>query len=286
MEIKYDKQEKDWLRCLEDKSAYTWLKENTLDRWRHKRLLNEIKPLLKEKSTWLTLGDGRYGTEAHFIIENGGDAYASDISDKLLKEGHEIGFINKYGSENAENLSFDDESFDYVLIKEAFHHFPRPWLALYEAFRVCKKGVILIEPTDKKGLARKIRKIIKFILNRPTSDYGFEKIGNFVYSINNTEIEKFLLGMHYRNVAFKYMNDHYTKGVEFVELKTKSLKDKFKIFKLKAIISFKDFICLFFNGNYELMLSILFKEDPDYKTINMLKDKKWIYKKLPENPYI
>lgn len=286
MKIKYDKQEEDWIRCIEDKSALTWLQENTLDRWRHKRLLNEIKPLLKQKSTWLTLGDGRYGTEAHFIIENGGTAYASDISDKLLKEGHKIGFIDKYGSENAENLSFDDESFDYVLIKEAFHHFPRPWLALYEAFRVCKKGVIIIEPNERIGLARKIRKIIKFFLNRSTSDYGFEKIGNFVYSINNREIEKFLLGMHYRNVTFKYMNDHYTEGVEFIDLKTKSLKDKFKIFKLKAIIFIKDFICLFFNGNYELILSILFKEEPDYKTINMLKDKKWIYKKLPENPYI
>ena len=64
---------------------------------------------------------------------------ATDYSDKLLKIGKEIGFINKYQKENAESLTFKDNEFDYVLIKEAFHHLPRPWMALYEAFRVCKR---------------------------------------------------------------------------------------------------------------------------------------------------
>ena len=79
---------------------------------------------------------------------------------KLLEIGNKIGFINNYSEENAEDLSFNDESFDYVLIKEAFHHFPRPWIALYEAFRVCKKGIVLIEPNDiylaQTGLRKRI----------------------------------------------------------------------------------------------------------------------------------
>ena len=101
-------------------------------------MLKTIKPFIKKGEHWLTIGDGRYGTEANYIMTNGANALATDYSDKLLKIGKEIGFINEYKKENAESLSFQDNSFDYVLIKEAFHHFPRPWIALHEAFRVCK----------------------------------------------------------------------------------------------------------------------------------------------------
>ena len=153
MKIKYDNQDKEWEECTIDEKKINhskkWLKKNTLDYWRHKRMLNKLNPFLKKGEKWLTLGDGRYGTEANYLISKGIDAMATDYSDKLLKIGKEIGFIDKYQKENAESLTFDDNEFDYVLIKEAFHHFPRPWIALYEAFRVCKKGVILIEPNDQ-----------------------------------------------------------------------------------------------------------------------------------------
>ena len=96
-------------------------------------MLSKLKPFIKQGEKWLTLGDGRYGTEANFLISNGVEALATDYSDNLLKIGKEIGFIKDYKKENAESLSFEDNQFDYVLIK-AFHHFPRPWIALYEAF--------------------------------------------------------------------------------------------------------------------------------------------------------
>ena len=162
MEIIYDNHEEEWDKCINDeerkKIAETWLKEGSLDKLRHLRMLSCIDPLINGKNKWLTIGDGRYGTDAHYIIEKGDKAHASDISKKLLEIGNKIGFINEYSEENAENLSFEDESFDYVLIKEAFHHFPRPWIALHEAFRVCKKGIILIEPNDINLQSTGIRK--------------------------------------------------------------------------------------------------------------------------------
>ena len=143
MKIKYDNQENEWAEYAKKRGknnhSERWLRKNTLDYWRHHRMLSKLDLFIKKGEKWLTIGDGRYGTEAHYIISNGASALATDYSDKLLKIGKDIGFINDYQKENAESLSFQDNEFDYVLIKEAFHHFPRPWIALYEAFRVCKK---------------------------------------------------------------------------------------------------------------------------------------------------
>ena len=148
MHFKYDRSSQQWEEALNIPASKihteTWMNEKTLDKWRHERMLNKIKIYIDRKSTWLTVGDGRYGSDANFIIKNGGHAHASDISDTLLKIGNEKNYINSYSAQNAENLNFGDDSFDYVLIKESLHHCPRPWIALHEAFRVAKKEVILI----------------------------------------------------------------------------------------------------------------------------------------------
>jgi hypothetical protein len=67
------------------------------------------------QARWLTVGDGRYGNDAKYISNKGGHALASDISDCLLKEAKDIGYIAEYKKENAEALSFQDAEFDYVL---------------------------------------------------------------------------------------------------------------------------------------------------------------------------
>lgn len=300
MEIIYDKHEEEWNKCLNDserkKISKTWVKNGTLDKWRHKRMLKGIDTLITKTSTWLTLGDGRYGTDANYIIEKGGNAHASDISDKLLKIGNEIGFIKDYSEENAENLSFKDETFDFILIKEAFHHFPRPWIALYESFRVCKKGVILIEPNDINSPSNRFRlrifnilkNLVKLLFKKKTfsSGYNFEKVGNFIYTINERELEKFLLGMHYRNIAFKKLSDFYLKDAEYINLNSKELKDKIKIQFLKKIILFKELLSTLGFTENDLLCTILFKEEPDLNTLTKLKRSKWILKKLPKNPFI
>lgn len=172
-------------------------------------MLLSIKEFISPSSTWLTIGDGRYGTDANFLQSHEAINHASDIFDVLLKIGREIGFIGQNSSQNAEALKFEDESFDYVLIKVALHHCPRPWIALYEAFRAYRKAVILIEPNDDwtylrtflgsfKNFAGAIKRLAKFsILNEKASDghcfQGFEPVGNYLYRFNQTELEKFCL---------------------------------------------------------------------------------------------
>lgn len=299
MEIIYDNHREEWDECINNderkKIAETWLKKETLDNWRHERMLNGIKALINGKNNWLTVGDGRYGTDANYILRQGDQAHASDISDKLLKIGNELGFINSFSEENAEKLSFKDESFDYVLIKEAFHHCPRPWMALYEAFRVCKKGVILIEPNDisakrsiRKSIINSLKMILKIVLRKEIykSGYNFETVGNFVYSTNQRELEKFLLGMHYRNFAFKRISDFYLDGGEFINLDSKKLTDRIKIKLVKSLIFIQEILSNLGFIENTILCSILFKEEPNEKTLNELKNSNWKFIKLPKNPYI
>ena len=170
----------------------------------------------------MTVGDGRYGTDANALIKMGvKEVLCTDFSDILLKKGKAVGFINEFSKENCECLSFDDHSFDYVLCKEAYHHFPRPAIALYEMLRVCRIAVVLIEPNDSiieyKPLAF-IIPLIKKILGQKANieRHEFEDVGNYCYRVSKREIEKFQLGMHRRYVAFKGINDYYEKGAEFI----------------------------------------------------------------------
>ena len=287
VEIKYDRHKEEWEACLSQKDrikvAESWMKSGTFDRWRHERMLKKILPFINEDSEWLTIGDGRYGTDANFIIRNGGKAHATDISDKLLKIGQEKGFIQDFSQQNAEDLNFKNNTFDYVLIKEAFHHFPRPWIALHEAFRVCKKGVLLIEPNDEVSFCLKI---LKKIIGKNIDNFGFEPIGNFVYKLNNHELEKFALGMHYRFVGCSKINDAYEKGIEFIKLNTNDRKEQAVIRKLKNRIKLRNFLSRIKIIPYGITVSVVFKSKPSMDLRDKLIKEGFLIKELPINPYL
>lgn len=50
--------------------------------------------------------------------------------------------------ENAESLSFPDDSFDYALIHAAVHHAASPHRVLTEMYRVARRGMLVIEARD------------------------------------------------------------------------------------------------------------------------------------------
>ncbi len=295
MKINYDNQHEKWEECIKDKNrnkfSQNWLRRDTLDYWRHQRMLRPLDAFILKGETWLTIGDGRYGTEANHLIRKGANAHASDLSEQLLKVSKNKGFINEYSKQNAENLQFSDDSFDYVLIKEALHHCPRPWIALHEAFRVCKKGVILIEPNDQLSGKFNVIKFLIFIVKKflkkkiNFKDYNFEEVGNFIFTINLREIEKFMLSMHYRKLAFIKMNDYYIKGVEEINLNPINFKGKKKKYFLKLILKLKDFFSNLRLAECSIILVALFKEDPSKDTIEKLKINNWNLIKLPKNPF-
>jgi ubiquinone/menaquinone biosynthesis C-methylase UbiE len=276
-----------------EKAAYakTWFEKDTVNAWRHQRMYQVLDPMLVIESLarWLTVGDGRYGQDAKYITEKGCDALATDISEHLLKEAKDIGYITKYKVENAESLSFPDSSFDYVFCKESYHHFPRPMLALYEMLRVAKSGVLLIEPNDayiinrySEILFRNLKNLMKSFLGKKTSKHSFEESGNYVFSISRREIEKVALGLNYNTVAFKGINDAYLSGVEHEKLSAKGPLQK----KVIRLINVKDFLCKIGFMDYGLLAAVVFKKELSKELLQQLIDEGYEIIQLPKNPHI
>jgi ubiquinone/menaquinone biosynthesis C-methylase UbiE len=284
--------------------ASTWMKEGTVDAWRHERMYQALNPLLVtcQGASWLTVGDGRCGTDAHYLEQRGMNVVATDLSDTMLKEAQACGYIKKYRKENAERLSFEADAFDFVLCKEAYHHFPRPMVALYEMLRVARKAVILIEPDDTPVIGpwgRVLKMSIKELLIRlgcarifrdrhtdiiDTGPNWYEDVGNFGFAISRREVEKVALGLNLPQVAFKGFNDFYIEGVEHESLSQGSLlfqrvSDEIRRMDRQSARGLS-------RGRYKLSVSIIFKESPDDKTRGSLSDGGFEVRDLQRNPYL
>ena len=296
--IKYDSHEQEWKKVLTDsnrnKVGLTWIEQNlTLDRWRHDRIYERLKPIVEfdNKLQWLTIGDGRFGTDANALFRLGAmNVMCTDISDILLKIGNERGFIKEYKAINAENITFEDNSFDFALCKEAYHHFPRPHIALHEMLRVSKHGVVLIEPLDAKispkffnGFFPAIKKILGKPANR--DGHSFEPVGNYVFSVSERELEKVQLGMHRRHIAYSYINDYYEPGFEFINLNTSKRSEINSIRKAKFVIRVRDILSRLNLVSAGMLCTILFKEEPNPLLVDSLKRSGWQCKILPSNPF-
>lgn len=283
----------------EAKLIKTWKNSNTVDYWRHERMYHQLDPIIMAypNSKWLTVGDGRYGTDAHYLNQSGIDALPTDINDECLKLAKEEGFIPGYAVENAEKLSFDDNHFDFVLCKESYHHFPRPMLALYEMLRVAKNGIVLIEPNDQAILHQhaagisslkfwlwfSLKQFIKRKLNRRVASFNdrYESVGNYVYSISKREIEKIALGLNFDAIAIKGLNDYYVEGVEYEEIEKNG-----PLFKqVQENIRRMDKISSRRPETYGLLVAIIFKRLPNQVCIDLLIKQKFEFIKLTKNPY-
>lgn len=276
--------------------AQNWLRNDTVGAYLAHRRHSIVDPLLESypNAAWLTVGDGRYGSNAHYLASKGGDAMATDISDYLLKEGMAMGFISKYSQENAEALSFADESFDFTLCIEAYHHFPRPMKALYEMLRVARKGVVLLEPPDQYIYANAFqlmfRKFLLFLndlgvfkklIGKEVKKHTYEDVGNYVYKVSEREIEKVALGLNYPFVAFKKINQFYIDGIngEVADKNSKLFK------KVKTYTSVLNILTKLKLIEPSLLSVIILKETPDDLCKKRLNEAGYKLVKLPRNPY-
>ena len=297
MDIRYDRHDEHWREILEGFSessdiAKSWFDKNTLDYQRYLNMVEPVRSLVmaNPEDTWLTVGDGRYGNDAKNILEMGAKSvHATDISDQLLVEGARMGVIQSFSQQNAEALSFDEDSFDYVFCKESFHHFPRPFIALNEMFRVAKKGVVLIEPRDMdidRGGLFVVEWLLRLVLRKKYNRHEFESVGNYIYRLSEKELEKFMLGMHRTCMAIKSVNDVYYKGVEFVQHPPVSTHEKrlTRKFKTKAFLFDMMEKCKIRKSN--ILMAILFKRQPQKDLTDKLTMEGFDYRVLPANPYL
>jgi SAM-dependent methyltransferase len=243
----------------------SWFRTDTIDYWRHERMYEAVFKCLAHTraSRWLTVGDGRYGMDAIRMQKQGfQDVTATDLDDTLLKLSYESCLLQKIGAENAEKMSFGDNTFDYVLCKESFHHFTRPMLALYEMIRVACKAVVLIEPQDPYG---------DFPLFKENHIAVYEEEGNYIYTLSRRELEKVALGLRLPAVAFKNICDIYVKGVE-TEL---AIESNPLFVNLVRHVKNQEASCSRAENKHNMMMAVLFIETPDDACIQMFNEYGW-----------
>lgn len=109
----------------------------------HFCLLLQMLPIRKEDRI-LDIGVGG-GWTSEWLTRWGHDVTATDLVEEyidIVKErADELNLPNlKAMQADAEDLPFDDESFDVVLVYDALHHCPNYKKAVSEIYRVLKKG--------------------------------------------------------------------------------------------------------------------------------------------------
>ena len=262
----------------------------TIHRWLRQRFFGLLTPFLTEAHSWLTVGDP-YGFDAHYLSSAGHQARASDIAGTFLSMSKEMGIITEYAVENAERLSFADNSFDFVLCKEAYHHFPRPYLAVYEMVRVCRKAVVLIEPQDPVS---KMPLLLAFcnLLDRLDphytrkiwkNRYSYEEVGNYVFKLSEREMNKLACGMGLPAVAFKGIHNNFYKSSIAEEL-TDPPSGPFRKLQLKA--GMRNLLSKLSLLPHDVLCAVIFKVPPDEAMCKELRKQGFVLHHIPPNPYI
>jgi len=260
-----------------------YCRPNSVDAWRHQRMLESILPLVEEspEAKWLTVGDGGFGSDAFFLESHGIDVMATSISTHTLEVAHSRGLIKKYAAENAEGFSLPDKAVDFVLCKESFHHFPRPALAFYEMLRIARRGIVLIEPAEgpPRPLAT-LKASVKRLLRHDVSDQ-FEPSGNFIYRVSIRETSKMLTALGYRHLAWKGINDFWYPPFGAADFRKMSAG----AIGTRLGIAVQDLLAKTRLLNYGLAALLCFKEQPGAKLVATLKQRGFAIVNLPQNPY-
>ena len=256
---------------------------DSIDNWRHTRMLETINLFVRysPSSSWLTVGDGNYGSDGSYLQSLGVDVMATSLTVDNLKKGYELGFIKKYQMQNAEKISLEDQSVDFTLCKESYHHFPRPPIALYEMLRVSKEAVILIEPLDNPKILDCLKTMLKKIL-RGDKVFDFEPSGNYIYKPSVNEISKLSSALFLNTVAIKRFNDFY--HPKFSRSSSKIISLDLLITKLGIFI--QNILSSLNLLGYGLGVFVIFKGIPSDCLTDELKKNGYKIIKLPKNPFI
>jgi len=255
----------------------SWWHDDRVNYWRHTRLLAPVLEVLGglKKTSWLTIGDGA-GTDAWRLLKAGfGPVLATDLDTTVLERTKRLGHITDYQVANAERLPFADQSFDFVLCKEALHHMARPYAGIYECLRVARYGAIFIEPQDPW---------IDSPLRRDPQRPHYESVGNYVYQFSTREVEKIGYGMNLRCVITRGMVDIYIPNCEFaIKAKGNPIWEEIskKTDEAEALVQSK-----VAKGNYIQFLLMKQSVDPGLIELLAKQHPQWQFTRTDTNPYL
>lgn len=260
-------------------------KPETIDAWRHVRKYEMLRPLVQSdlNRSWLTVGDT--GADAYALQQIGARKItASSISDVQLLRVKAQGFLEgiELRAVNAEQSGWEDGSVDYVLCKEAYHHFPRPNLAFYELLRIARRAVIFIEPSEGDfRLLDELRIIVKKLLRGQERSFQlFESSGNFLYRLNTKEVIKMATALQLPCLAYRYFNDFY-----YAPLANALVRQDLQMRIERLGIAAQDLMSRLRLMNWGLVTCIVFKEQPSQEELDELRKAGFTIHDVPRNPY-
>lgn len=263
----------------------------------YRRLLRYVAPLVSTEraAKWLTVGDGRYGLDGYHLQKMGAQhVQITDIAPVLLEESVARGIIPRFQLVNAEAMDLPDESVDFILCKEALHHFPRPYLGLYEMLRVARAGVVLVEPHDVLGswpllrwlenLSDRVQHWTGFRISSYRNRFSYEPVGNFVYKFSVRDIERLAAGLNLPCVAVRNHNYFWKEGLHKVPYSRRWRSSIYwKVALKKALADIGLWLGLLPGG---LQTTIIFKKAPSPALRKLLRVKGYRCYPIPSNPYI
>lgn len=255
---------------------------DSVDNWRHERMRAHLLPLLQScpQSSWLTVGDGSYGSDAHYLRRHHAQVTASSLVTDQLHEAQRRGYIGDYLRINAERIELPDRSFDFVLCKEAYHHFPRPPIAMYEMLRVARKAVVLIEPQEQRRWLDGLRSFAKRAL-RGDNAGEYEPAGNYIYRISVREVEKLMLALGAQTLAFRRFNDFYVERLAEAD----RLRAPWALAATRSGLAVQDLLCRLSAMGWGLCCCVLFKDDCEPAVASALQHAGFTVLNLPRNPF-
>ena len=264
-------------------------KRGNLDQVFHERLYQFLSPIIAAApdAGWLTIGDS--GGDAYWLGANGvrGPILASSITkdqiEALKAAGHLEGIA--VAALNAEAIDQPDMSHDFVLCKEAFHHFPRPMIGFYEMMRVCKVALVFAaEPcsADRPRLLDLIKTTVKTALRRNTiyANPDFEQSGNYVYGLSLFEVFKALTALQLGPLYYQHRNAFWTLAVA-----SRARDDRLAGLIMRGGILVQDIACRLGLMNWGRINLIAFRQEPSPDLARQLAAAGIRRLDIPVNPY-
>ena len=156
----------------------------------------------------------------------------------------------EWSYQDAENLSFEDNSFDFVVVHAGLHHCYSPHRALLEMYRVAKLGIIIFESRDSF-----VMKIITFLGLTQVYEHAAVYYNNCKYGgVQNTDIPNFVYRWTEREIQ-KTINSyapfaphrfHFCYGSDIpraLKLRKKQIFKMLFVYLLKPLYSLFSRIC-------------------------------------------
>ncbi|MCB0846239.1 MAG: class I SAM-dependent methyltransferase [Bacteroidetes bacterium] len=144
-----------------------------------------VDELIPDKNASILICGGGELDKNTFLELGFSNVTVSNLDERMHKDSYHP---FNWSFENAENLSFEDESFDYTVIHAAIHHASSPHKVLTEMYRVASKGVLAFESRDSFVMRILEKWELTQVYEHAAVYYNDCKYGG----VNNTEIPNFI----------------------------------------------------------------------------------------------